>query len=110
MKQDYFKLGYNTLKPDQLVFSNKFNEYLQLAIPQKWMLSIQKKYELEKISPHDLKHTHCSLMFEADATIKEVVQERLGHNNINTTLNIYTHVTKRAKGEAIQKFANYINI
>ncbi|WP_255250303.1 tyrosine-type recombinase/integrase [Lysinibacillus fusiformis] len=108
-KQDYFKLGYNTLKPEQLVFSNKFNEYLQLAIPQKWMLSVQKKYGLEKISPHGLRHTHCSLMFEADATIKEV-QERLGHNNINTTLNIYTHVTKKAKSEAIQKFANYINI
>ncbi|QTB29061.1 site-specific integrase [Lysinibacillus sphaericus] len=108
-KQEYFKLGYNTLKPDQLVFSNKYNEYLQLAIPQKWMLSVQKKYELEKISPHGLRHTHCSLMFEADATIKEV-QERLGHNNINTTLNIYTHVTKKAKSEAIQKFANYINI
>lgn len=77
-KHDYFKLGYNTLKPDQLVFSNKYNEYLQLAIPQKWMLSVQK--------------------------------ERLGHSNINTTLNIFTHVTKKAKGEAIQKFANYINI
>lgn len=48
-------------------------------------------------------------MFEADATKKEV-QERLGHSNINTTLHIYTHVTKKAKGEAIQKFANYINI
>lgn len=42
-KQDYFKLGYNTLKSDQLVFSNKYNEYLQLAIPQKWMLSVKKK-------------------------------------------------------------------
>lgn len=31
-KHDYFKLGYNTL--NQLVFSNKDNKYLQLAIPQ----------------------------------------------------------------------------
>lgn len=30
-KQDYFKLGYNTLQPNQLIFSDK-NEYLQLAI------------------------------------------------------------------------------
>lgn len=30
-KQDYFKLGNNTLQPNQLIFSDK-NEYLQLAI------------------------------------------------------------------------------
>ncbi|WP_302622079.1 hypothetical protein [Lysinibacillus fusiformis] len=35
-------------------------------------------------------------MFEADATIKEV-QERLGHNNINTTLNIYTQCYQKSK-------------
>lgn len=28
-KQDYLKFGINTLKPNQLVFSNEYNEYLQ---------------------------------------------------------------------------------
>lgn len=28
-KQDYLILGYNTMQPKQLVFSNKLNEYLQ---------------------------------------------------------------------------------
>ena len=108
-KQDYFKLGYNTLQPNQLIFNNKNNEYIQLAIPQKWMLQVQNKYELEKISPHGLRHTHCSLLFEAGASIKEV-QERLGHSNIQTTMNIYAHVTKQAEDEAIQRFAQYLNI
>lgn len=44
-----------------------------------------------------LHHTHCSLLFEAGASIKEVVQDRLGHSYVKTTLNIYTHVTKKSQ-------------
>ena len=29
-KQEYIKLGYNTLQPNQLIFNNKNNEYLKL--------------------------------------------------------------------------------
>lgn len=48
------------------------------------------------------------LLFEAGASLKEV-QERLGHSDIQTTMNIYTHVTEKAKDEAAQKFASYMN-
>lgn len=107
-KQDYLKLGINTLKPDQLVFSNEDNKYLQPAMTRKWMIRIQEKYSLKKITTHGLRHTHCSLLFEAGASLKEV-QERLGHSDIQTTMNIYTHVTEKAKDEAAQKFASYMN-
>lgn len=107
-KQDYLKLGINTLKPKQLVFSNENNEYLQPAMTRKWILRIQDKYDLPKITTHGLRHTHCSLLFEAGASIKEV-QERLGHSDIQTTMNIYTHVTEKAKDEAVRKFASYMN-
>ena len=50
---------------------------------------------------------HLSLLFEAGATIKEV-QERLGHENIQTTMDIYAHVTQKAKDEVADKFASYI--
>ncbi|WP_078598337.1 tyrosine-type recombinase/integrase [Evansella clarkii] len=35
-------------------------------------------------------------MLQAGATIKDV-QERLRHNDIQTTINIYTHVTNKSK-------------
>jgi integrase len=41
--------------------------------------------------------------------LKEV-QDRLGHSDVQTTMNIYAHVTKKAKEEAILKFANYIEM
>lgn len=106
-KQQYIKLGINTMKKNQLIFSNTKNEFLQPAQVQKWMYSVQKKYQFKRVSPHGLRHTHCSLLFEAGASIKEV-QDRLGHSDVKTTLDIYTHVTKKAKEGAIQKFVNYL--
>ena len=38
------------------------------------------------------------------------VQGRLGHTDVQTTMNIYAHVTQKAKEEAIQKFEKYLNI
>ncbi len=108
-KQDYLVLGYNTLQKDQLVFSNEKNEFLQPTKTRKWILQAQKKYHLKQITTHGLRHTHCSLLFEAGASIKEV-QDRLGHSDIKTTMNIYTHVTQKAKEEAIQKFESYLQM
>ncbi|MFI2131876.1 tyrosine-type recombinase/integrase [Lysinibacillus fusiformis] len=108
-KQDYLVLGFNTMQPKQLVFSNEHNEYLQPTKTRKWILHVQQKYNLGAITTHGLRHTHCSLLFEAGASIKEV-QDRLGHSDVQTTMNIYAHVTKKAKEEAIQKFASYLEI
>lgn len=108
-KQDYLILGHNTIAANQLIFSNTNNDYIQPVQIQKWMYSVQKKYSLEKITPHGLRHTHCSLLFEAGASLKEV-QDRLGHSDVKTTMDIYTHVTKKAKEGAIQKFATYLEI
>nr|WP_102694463.1 tyrosine-type recombinase/integrase [Rummeliibacillus pycnus] len=61
------------------------------------------------MTTHRLRHTHCSLLFESGAKIKEV-QVRLGHTDIQTTMNIYAHVTAKAKESAIQKFEEYLGI
>lgn len=36
-------------------------------------------------------YTHASLFFKSGVSIKEV-QEQLGHKDVKTTMNIYTHV------------------
>lgn len=46
----------------------------------------------KNITPHSFQHTHTSLLIEAGVGIKEI-QQRLGHSNINTTMNIYAHMT-----------------
>jgi integrase len=40
---------------------------------------------------HDLRHTHASLLI-AEGTHPKVIQERLGHTSIRTTLDLYGHL------------------
>lgn len=63
---------------------------------------------LPYVSTHAFRHTHCSLLFEAVATIKSV-QDRLRHSDVKTTMDIYAHVTVCAKEDAIQRFESYLN-
>ncbi len=53
--------------------------------------------------------TYCSLLFGAGAKIKEI-QVRLCHTDIETTLNIYSNVSAKAKENAIQKFEKCLRI
>ncbi|WP_419962631.1 tyrosine-type recombinase/integrase [Psychrobacillus sp. BM2] len=60
------------------------------------------------MTTHGFRHTHYFLLFDAGATIKEV-QVRLGHTDVKSTLDVYTHVTKKAKAETIDKFEKYLS-
>jgi len=107
-KQEYAISGINTLQPKQLVFSNEKNQYLQPTKTRKWISYVQDKYNLGTITTHGLRHTHCSLSFEAGSSMKQV-QVRLGHSDYKTTMNIYAHISKKAEEESSLKFASYVN-
>jgi integrase len=74
----------------------------------KWLarrINSLKKAEIEKnITPHSFRHTHTSLLIEAGVGIKEI-QQRLGHTDINTTMNIYAHMTSNMEEKASQQFS-----
>ena len=105
--RDYLKLGFNTMQPSQVVFTTYKNEYMQLASVTNRINKIIKKHDLKVITTHGLRHTHCSLLFEAGVSIQEV-KERLGHSDIQTTMNIYAHVTEKAREESAEKFASHV--
>ena len=67
-----------------------------------------KRAGVSKVGFHGFRHTHASLLFESGASIKEV-QERLGHKDVKTTMNIYTHVTPEKVRETGERFAKYVN-
>ena len=101
------KLGYNFLNSDNLLFSTINNGYLSMSKPRQWNVAICKKYKLRRIKIHGFRHTHASLLFEAGASMNEV-KARLGHADINTTMNIYTHVTDDQKKDTTNKLVRLL--
>lgn len=74
----------------------------------KAMKSIIVSKGLKVITAHELRHTHCSLLFEAGISMKEV-QQRLGHKDIAVTMNVYAHVTKDRSNEVAELFSQHVN-
>ncbi|WP_282801177.1 tyrosine-type recombinase/integrase [Secundilactobacillus kimchicus] len=52
---------------------------------------------------HSLRHTHATMLLENGANIKEI-QARLGHSRIATTMDTYSHVTRKMKKETVDIF------
>lgn len=96
-------------RPDDLfIFEGADGKPMPTSLPRKWILQVLKDKDLRPIKIHGFRHTHASLCFEAGMTLKQV-QYRLGHSDLKTTMNIYTHITKTAKDDIGQRFANYID-
>lgn len=57
---------------------------------------------LPKIRLHDLRHSHASLLIHLGFS-PLLIQERLGHENIETTLNTYSHLYPNQQGELAAK-------
>ena len=57
---------------------------------------IHTELDMPEFDYHSLRHTHTTELIENGAPLK-YVQKRLGHKNINVTLNIYQHMTEGMK-------------
>ena len=58
--------------------------------------------EGKHLTTHIFRHTHISMLAELGVPLKTIMQ-RVGHNDPNTTLSIYTHVTKSMHDDVIKK-------
>ncbi|WP_368653743.1 site-specific integrase [Ornithinibacillus sp. 4-3] len=83
-----------------LLFSNEVGKpYRPDSITQFWnRFAIKHEDDLRRIRFHDLRHSSATYILN-EGTKKgmnmRTVQKRLGHRNIKTTLNLYSHVTEQ---------------
>lgn len=80
-------------KEINLVIVRDSGEYIQPRTMQHTSNIIHSKLDYPEFDFHSLRHTHCSMLLEAGASPK-YVQERLGHKNIQVTMQIYQHLTE----------------
>ncbi|MGO4065558.1 site-specific integrase [Staphylococcus pseudintermedius] len=108
-QEESFKYGHNTMNKSQYVFTNvSNNKPLNIKFIFDTLKLLCERHDFKRIKVHGFRHTHCSLLFEAGLSVQEV-QSRLGHSDIQTTMNIYAHVTEKQRDNVAEKFANYIN-
>jgi integrase len=97
-----------SLKDDDLIFSNhEGNPLLPDTISHAWT-KLVKRTGLKGIRLHDARHTHASLLLKQNVHPK-IVQERLGHATISTTLDLYSHVSPGLQEAAAIGFDKLIN-
>lgn len=91
------------LEDDDLVFSGlEGNPLLPGTVSHAWT-KLMKRIGLEGIRLHDARHSHASFMLKQGVHPK-VVQERLGHATISTTLDLYSHVSPGLQQAAAEGF------
>lgn len=76
------------------------------SMTTKWRRFVRKN-NLKNIRFHDLRHTNATTMIESGVDIK-TVQARLGHSDVSTTLNVYTHRTKSMDENAAKRIDDII--
>lgn len=87
-----------------LVIVRDSGEFIQPRTMQHTSNIIHTKLDYPEFDFHSLRHTHCSMLLEAGASPK-YVQERLGHKNIQVTMQIYQHLTENM----VQQGDNVLN-
>lgn len=64
--------------------------------------------KINKFTPHQLRHTYAPLPYKAGVDVL-TAKDQLGHSDIKTTLNIYTHLDSIYKQHNMNKLNGYLN-
>ncbi|KQR52049.1 integrase [Leifsonia sp. Leaf336] len=79
-------------EPDDLLFADRFGGFLRRPSAsnnkRSWFLTALAQAGLERLTPHDLRHTAASLAVSSGANVK-AVQRMLGHKSAAMTLDTY---------------------
>lgn len=86
-------------------FGNPFNGRDLLRLFDKIII----ENNLRKIRFHDLRHTHATMSMIAGDHVK-VISERLGHSNISTTMDTYSHVLPNMQSESAARLEKMLEI
>lgn len=64
---------------------------------------------LPHFSVHNLRHTFCTRLFEVEPDCK-FIQQVMGHADISTTMDIYTHITQEKMNSTVQSISKKLDL
>ena len=90
-----------------LVFTREDGRPLRPEYATRHFQALSQNLGLPVIRLHDLRHTSASLALAAGVELK-VVSDRLGHSQISTTADLYTHVSRGLGRAAAEQIAGVL--
>lgn len=101
-QEKYMELIGNLYDDQGLIFSSSTGSYMDPGNFNRKLNKIADELEMERLSPHVLRHSFATRGLEADVSLK-AMQELLGHSSITVTGNIYTHLLTEQKKKEVAK-------
>ncbi|MBU5370062.1 tyrosine-type recombinase/integrase [Enterococcus avium] len=106
-KERLLKKGRILKDEDYFILSSRNLPIQQSKITYMFRLLCEEA-KVPNITVHGLRHTHATFLIEAGANIK-YVSNRLGHKNINITLDVYSDVLKEEEKETADLMGKLID-
>ena len=92
----------------QFVFKAENGDYVKPErLSRQWRAFLKKHESLPKIRLHDLRHTCATFLLSHNVPIA-TVSKKLGHSNIYTTLDVYSHPVDKDDIEASNLFNDMV--
>lgn len=91
------------ISKDDRVFTSLNGDYMFPGTCDHILRKIVKKYNLDPICFHELRHTCASLLINSGVDPK-TVSKRLGHSDTSITMEIYTHAFEESKNACADRF------
>lgn len=96
IKEPYFVLSYNGVPTQKHTTASAIKRYSRVA-------------KVPTIRTHDLRHSHASLLIQLGEN-PLIIRDRLGHDDIETTLGTYGHLYPNTNYEVANKLNGILNI
>ena len=104
--ENRLKMGRNYIVTDYVIVHPNGQPIYPEYVSQ-MLTKLQNRAGLPKCRFHDLRHLCASILLKQGISAK-VAQERLGHADIQTTLNIYSHVLPSSAKDAAEKIGEMV--
>ncbi|MFT8362965.1 MAG: site-specific integrase [Sporolactobacillus sp.] len=88
------------------IFSNLQGKPIRPDSISQWWRRFTEKNKLRHIRFHDLRHTSATFLINQNVQSK-IISSRLGHSNIQTTMNVYGHFLEEADEGAVEHFDEF---